>query len=251
MSNFIKTYKFESVSPFNGAPIVGHLVWSTENPKTGPGWQLAILDRDTHPHQAIKEGKDVSVCGKCPLRNSNPVTGQRACYVTTMALGQMFKKTADRQANPDKVPASQYTRLGMYGDPAMLPFDVVNLVAKAAKKHSGYTHQWREKWYDKRFDGLVMRSVETLEQAQACWGEGARTFRVDLEGIGPQPGEAVCPNEVDRFITCSRCGLCNGVGENGERANIKSIVITPHGGAFKGSESKKKLTALRVLEGAN
>jgi hypothetical protein len=92
-----------------------------------------------------------------------------------------------------------------------------------------------------------MRSVESIAQAEAAWGEGARTFRADLEGIGPQPGEIPCPNEADPLITCAQCGLCNGVGEQGERKSLKSIVIKPHGNGFKGSEAKKQLTALRIL----
>jgi hypothetical protein len=166
-----------------------------------------------------------------------------------MALGQIYKKGPSRIANPapSDLPRSSYVRLGLYGDPAMLPFSIVQGIASRAKKWTGYTHQFRESWYDRRFDSLLMRSVESIAQAEAAWGEGARTFRVDLEGIGPQPGEIPCPNEADPLITCAQCGLCNGVGEQGERKSLKSIVIKPHGNGFKGSEAKKQLTALRIL----
>jgi hypothetical protein len=163
-----------------------------------------------------------------------------------MALGAIYKKGPSRVANPEPsdLPKSAYTRLGLYGDPAMLPFQVVQGIASRAKKWTGYTHQARESFYDRRFDAILMRSVESIEQARSAWKEGARTFRVDLENLGPQPGEIWCPYPK---VTCGDCGLCNGVGENGERSSVKSIVTPPHGGAFKGSESKKKLTALRIL----
>lgn len=237
----MKSYRFDSKSPATGDPISGHLTFTTGNPKTGPGWQLAILSSEVHPLDAIKSGEDRSVCGSCPLRR-DPVTGVRKCYVTPMALGQMYKKGPSRVANPDpkKVQISGYLRLGMYGDPAMLPFLLVAELAKKARKVTGYTHQWQEPWYDRRFDSILMRSVESIQQAQECWKAGARTFRIDLEGIGPQKGEIRCPNEERPEITCAQCGLCNG---SGDKKSPKSIMIAPHGTAFR----KKKIQDLRVI----
>lgn len=239
------SYRFDGISPVTGGPIVGHLLYSTSNGKTGPGWQLAILDGSQHPLEAIKSGNDASICGNCPLRK-DPVTGERACYVTPMALGQIYKKGPSRIANPapSDLPRSSYVRLGMYGDPAMLPYDVVKGIAGRSKKFTGYTHQHEQPWYDRKFDALLMRSVESLAQAKKAWAEGARTYRADWEGLGPQENEIYCPYPK---VQCADCGLCNGIGEKEERKTLKSIVIPPHGNGFKGSEAKKQLTALRVL----
>jgi hypothetical protein len=126
----------------------------------------------------------------------------------------------------------------------MLPYDVVKGIAGRSRRFTGYTHQHEQPWYDRRFDSLLMRSVESLAQAEAAWGEGARTYRADWEGLGPQENEIYCPYPK---VQCADCGLCNGIGEKEERKPLKSIVIAPHGNGFKGSEAKKQLTALRIL----
>lgn len=235
---------FTGRSAATGEQIELHLNYSVANTKTGAGYQTTILVSGTHPLDAIKNGQDESVCGNCPFRKQTD--GTRACYVTPMGLGAAYKNRK-AQINPDplKIQKEAYIRLGSYGDPAMLPFPLVAALATRGNKHTGYTHQHGEGYYDKRFDGLLMRSVETLGQAKKAKEEGARYFRVDLEGIGPQEGEIECPYD-SRGIQCRQCGLCNGVGLNGERVNVKSIMIRPHGNGFRLKSVAEKIK-LRII----
>lgn len=233
---------FTGKSAFNGQEIECHVSYSTDNAKTGAGYQTTILVSGVHPNEALNNGQDAAVCGNCPFRKNE---NGRGCYVTPMGLGAAFKnRKANINPNPVSLDKEAYIRLGSYGDPAMLPYSLVSALAKRGNKHTGYTHQHKEEFYDRRFDSLIMRSVETVAGAEKAKSEGARYYRVDLEGVGPQEGEIVCPNET-HGITCRKCGLCNGVGENGERSKMKNIVITPHGNGFR--SKKKDLLTLKII----
>jgi hypothetical protein len=72
-----------------------------------------------------------------------------------------------------------------------------------------------------------MQSADTLEQAQAHWQAGRRTFRVlvDLGDIDPSR-EVLCPasKEAGRRTTCAACKLCAGTATR----SPKSVAIVMH-----------------------
>jgi hypothetical protein len=107
-------------------------------------------------------------------------------------------------------------RWGAYGDPGAVPLGLIRHWSRYGRS-TGYTHQWRRR---PGLRGLMMASVETLEDARAAQARGWRTFRVRPRGeelpIGPDgkswTGELECPAsaEAGHRTKCQACGLCNG-----------------------------------------
>lgn len=203
--------------------------------------QLWILAHETHPTIALNEGKDEAVCGSCPLRSwRNGEKVARLCYVSPNPIGSVWRSS---HANPVISPrkavagsAARLLRLGAYGDPAALPFELVESLvdeARAAgiRKITGYTHQWRT--CDQRFRRLLMASCEGTQEPLEAQLWGWRTFSTRRPGELPGPDEIVCPaaDEVGNKTTCEKCGLCDGARAGGDVR--KNIIISVHGSALK------------------
>tara|TARA_Y100000310_G_scaffold70704_1_gene66454 strand:+ start:7449 stop:8192 length:744 start_codon:yes stop_codon:yes gene_type:complete len=110
-------------------------------------------------------------------------------------------------------------RSGAYGDPAFVPFDVWHELYGESTEGTGYTHQWRT--CDQRLSAYLMASVQSQAEVAEAVAMGWRTYRVDLEAIGPLINEVICPEE-SAGIQCDDCRLCGGT-----RKPAKNIVITP------------------------
>jgi hypothetical protein len=122
-------------------------------------------------------------------------------------------------------------RLGGYGDPAMLPEDLVTDLADQYGKVLGYTHQWRE-GYAQWASRCCMASADSLADKAEANKAGWRTFRVTYAD-DLQPDEIWCPAtpEGGSRVTCDHCGLCGG-----NKRQAKNIAVKAHG-----SRSKKLL----------
>ena len=128
-------------------------------------------------------------------------------------------------------------RLGSYGDPAAVPFEVWEPLAKSAAKFTGYTHQW--KTADKRFQSLCMASVDNVSEAVAAHTSGWRYFRPRRADETVQRGmEFVCPasEEKGRKTDCNTCNGCAGTTSK-QRANVTLLV---HGARKKRFTSKSE-----------
>ena len=220
---------YEGPSVLNGAPIVAIITGITspsKNRKTGPMAQLWILDAETEPHIAVKTGAVESVCGDCPARG-------KWCYVTTFQGPLSIYRTWKRggySAYRSSLLAGIKLRLGAYGDPAAVPFEILEEVVSHVDSYTGYTHQW--KTCDLRYQSLCMASVDTTEDQGSAAGAGWRTFRVAAAGYGRLHGEVVCPasEEAGHKLSCFECGACDGK----RRPTVKShIVIAAHGAKTK------------------
>ena len=220
---------YRGPSLIDGADIVGVAVYSDRNAKTGRVLQTYIIRADMNPLEASKTGADVSICGTCQLRGTptdDPARKQaagRRCYVN---LGQgplSVFRALERGRYPDVDPAAigagRMVRVGTYGDPAAIPGEVWDAMLSQATTWTAYTHQkpWRP--------DIAMQSADTLDEAQAHWRAGRRTFRVltGLADLDPA-NEALCPasKEAGRRVQCAACKLCKG------SARGKSIAIVEH-----------------------
>ena len=147
----------------DGAPLVC-IVTGTENPtsnvKTGDMLQMWIMREDIPPHEAVKSGEDVSVCGDCVFASGN------GCYVTVfqapLAVWRAYHAGAYDSPPLDLgvVSRGRKIRFGAYGDPALVPYEVLSDLARTSTGWTGYTHMWNRvaPWY--RY--LLMASVESL-----------------------------------------------------------------------------------------
>lgn len=203
------------------------------NIKTGATVQAYIVRRDMSPLDAIHLGADASVCGDCPLRGDGTGKGRR-CYVQLHTglgvVGRMLLSGSIPRmtlADVAQLLTGRVLRLGTYGDPAAVPWEVWASLVPFAASWLGYTHQWR-KFPELR--PLVMASAESPEDASEARAAGWRTFRVrgvDAAGqVEPlEQGEVTCPASAEggKRTTCDKCGLCSGLA-----SKAKSVAIVDH-----------------------
>lgn len=227
-------------SAIDGAPIMliaTGLAKASRNGKTGELVQTWILRSDIDPVTATKTGDDESICGNCPHRGiaTGTENKERSCYVTVFNAPLNIFKTASRGVYPNahnyahELLAGRNVRLGAYGDPAAVPFEVwAQLLANAARG-TGYTHQW--KTCDSRFARYCMASADNMQEAQEAQAMGYRTFRVGTQAERVARGEFLCPasKEAGAKVDCAACLACGGTSA----PNKASVFIPVHGAAGK------------------
>lgn len=214
------------------------------NPKTGEMIQCWIIRADLHPAVAATNGEDFSICGNCALRTKINDEGkqERVCYVNPFQAPRAVYTAFNEGKYPylgslkdiATMHAGHSVRLGAYGDPAALPFEIVAAMVRRASNWTGYTHQWQTA--DRRLRRYLMASVETEEQAKDATRLGWRTFRVRGPDEPIVAGEITCPAapEAGHRTQCADCTLCNG-RRSYERAGRRlddprrNIVILAHG----------------------
>jgi hypothetical protein len=209
------------LSPFDG-PFVAVLVLKSRNRKTGRMAQVFILRPDMHPLEALATGGDRTICGDCPHRpRYSPERGRmtRSCYVNVGKSVAAVWHALQRGSYPDWHPDHSHRlrgrriRWGAYGDPAILPEDVVRDLTAIADGHTGYTHQWREPWAQ-WCRGLFQASCDSLADYLAASAAGWRTFAVVPQGAPAYSGK-LCPATAENSqATCQTCRLCDGARQD-------------------------------------
>lgn len=117
----------------------------------------------------------------------------------------------------------KYVRFGTYGEPSLLPQELVWGMAKLAKSYTGYTHQWEKPWAQ-AFGDYFMASVHNQDEAVNASSLGYRSF------VAREPAETAegiqCPaSKESGFVSnCSKCGLCSGTAGKGK----KNVLINLH-----------------------
>ena len=239
---------YEGPSMLDGAPIVAiitNLDGSSANPKTAGLAQLWIMRSDVAPLDALKSGRDGSVCGDCK-HSSSANGGEASCYVAVFfgprSVYERYKRGGYTTLSPRDASdiARSYgvsVRLGAYGDPAALPESVVYGLTIGVR-HTGYTHQWQNPlaaW----LRSYVMASVDTPDEYARAQSADWRTFRVKLPDEPTTSVEVSCPaaSESGYRTTCDKCLLCDGTYPGDNR---RSIAINVHG------SGSKKYIALRA-----
>jgi hypothetical protein len=229
MSNGLEFYRGPSL--LTGDPIVAvatGLEARSKNEKTGPMVQVWILRRDVAPMDAKRQNRDDAICGDCRHRGRDGRGS--SCYVVPwLAPYNVFKAldTYRRVSWPELVAslAGQHVRLGAYGDPAALPFEVWRVVLTSVAGWTGYTHAWRG--CDPRLKAILMASVDDLEEFDLAREQGWRTFRVRSQADPLVAAvEVVCPASVEagHRLTCQACELCRGAANP-----ARSVAIIAHG----------------------
>lgn len=198
--------------------IVTGLTSPSNNDKTDDMLQTWFLHRHIDPVQAAKTGKDSEVCFNCKHRGS-------PCYVilfqAPLGIWRCYKRgnyahwDGDTSCFNDRV-----TRFGSYGEPVLMPIDMMRTIADASLGWTGYTHQWSRYPHRKRW---LMASVDSDAEKATAKAKGWRTYHVTRNE--PDADEIACPSNV---TTCSKCLLCSGTS-----TKAKSIVNPPHGAGQK------------------
>lgn len=204
---------YDGPSLLTGRRIIGVVTGCyrpTSNRKTGRMAQTWILP-GVDPVSAVRSGRDADVCGDCPLRGDG--FARRSCYVNVGQAPLAVWRSWAQGLTPAirRIETPYPVRLGAYGDPAAIPFDVWAQVL-GRKVTVGYTHQWRT--CDPRFRDLLMASVETRTEKLEANRLGWRTFRIQQGGRVPvYRDEIECPAVAQPYVkTCSHCVRCSGSG---------------------------------------
>ncbi len=209
----------------------------SENKKTGDMIQTYIIRRDIHPMLARRLGEDKSICGDCKHKE------QSTCYVNLChgPIG-VFHALVDGSYRPIQdgdldLFKDRHVRIGSYGDPAAVPYEVWHDICMAAEGFTGYTHQWNNPKIDQRLKNICMASVDSIKgynkEYEKAKVAGWRTFRVfaDMKDINiydeKQDSEIVCPasKEAGVLTDCQKCNFCCGM----QKSNGKDVLINHHG----------------------
>jgi len=203
----------------------------SKNEKTGEMIQTWILRRDVHPMTARRMGEDFSICGDCMHRENS------TCYVNLCHgpinifyayLDGTYKHFEDSDIEHFR---GRNIRIGSYGDPAAVPFEVWEKITKVANSFTGYTHQWNNPNIDNRLKTICMASVDTIKgftvEYNLAQAKGWRTFRVreSAENILFE-NEFACPasKEGGEKVQCNQCRACGGLSSK----TSKSVSIMLH-----------------------
>jgi hypothetical protein len=222
---------WEGLSVLDGlTPIACIATLKSNNVKTGNMVQTWIIRTDLGPVEASQAKQDSPICGACPHRQS--LGG--ACYVNIGQAPLAVYRAYKRGSYSDLAETGQLDRLkgraircGSYGDPAAIPANVWDRVAKVASHTTGYTHQTNHPRFDPAVLRHVMVSADTPKQAAKAQKAGQRTFRVKTEDAPMLENEIECLSD-SQGLNCIDCGMCDSA------TNDKpSIVINVHGSRSK------------------
>lgn len=207
MQNGVVVYKGSSL--FTGEPIFCALVGLTRpsaNRKTGPMAQFWVIPTEL-PSQAIKNKRDASVCGTCPLRH-------KICYVRPDVINRVYNSIITDKYSYDIDWALQLIklnklkiRLTAFGEAPAVPYEVFEPFFEFA--HTGYTHAWLNPKCDQRWKGKLMASVHTKKEAVLAQNLGWKTFRIGLKEEELESNEVLCDNAATG-LQCQNCLKCNG-----------------------------------------
>jgi hypothetical protein len=232
---------YSGPSMIDGVPIVAIVTGlrrPSANRKTGDMLQTWIMRQDVAPHVAIKTGADVSVCGGCPLRGKalGDSNKGRVCYVVTHQGPRSVWVAWTKGRYPDAlslahvadIGSGRFVRLGSYGDPCAVPFEVWNAFTRDSSGWTGYTRGW-SRTGDRNAQALrslCMASTSTDAQRRAAELAGWRTFHVRPAGAPVPEGMIDCPAVTDG-TACEACRLCDGLSSRA--GGIGSVSIGAHG----------------------
>jgi hypothetical protein len=244
---------YRGKSLFNGKPIVVIATGfgnTSENVKTGEMIQIRILsDTGLKPSEVHSKGEDTTTCNDC-VHRSVASKGFGSCYVMLFQGDNQVYRSYQNGSYPTlpfeqikEVFKDKLVRFGSYGEPVLIPENIVSEIVNTSSGHTGYTHQYKKQsfqWAKKYF----MASCDSIKDTIKAKSLGWRTFRVRIEDEPIQKGEFSCPasKEMGKKRTCSNCLSCNGnPTESSTRANVTIIV---HGTNYK----SKRLIKIRGLQ---
>jgi len=222
--------------------IITGLVSASSNKKTGDMAQIWILNKDIDPVTALKNGDSKEICFDCPhLTNGT-------CYVNVgQAPAQIYKAYKAGKYSPldfgvlKALIKWKAVRFGAYGEPVLIPLDIVKFIADNCRGYTGYTHQWRNAKYS-GYKKYLMASADCSEDVQQAHIADFRTFRVKGENDANLTNEIDCPNQ-STGIQCRDCTLCDGLGKH---KNGKSITVKVHGTVAKVNKFNRLLTPVNL-----
>ena len=179
--------------------------------------------------------QDKKVCFDCPFAVSNGAK-LSACYTHKVMQysGFLSSLRSIKYDSFDQIPMltndiheaivtsaqNKFVRFGTYGEPTLLPINLVRDICAVAKNWTGYSHQWQTK---NEYSLYFMASTHTEGQQLLAEVLGWRSF-VATDNIIDKFVKCPASKEMGFVSNCSKCGLCSGTEGKGK----KSITILTH-----------------------
>lgn len=179
---------------------------------------------------------DAKVCMDCPFAVSNGAK-LSACYTHKMMQYSGFLsslRSIGKLMQFDDIPTlspldydnivlqcqNLYVRFGTYGEPSLMPIELVERITNVCKSWTGYTHQWKKKT---EYAPYFMASTHSEDEERIASLIGYRSF---VASPSPISQFISCPasSEMGFKSNCSKCGLCSGTKGKG----TKSVIILEH-----------------------
>ena len=202
---------------------------ASNNDKTGDMVQVGFMRTDMKPSAAVKEGKDRSICGDCPLRaqvRKDTGNGEAPCYVNTMWKASTWKAATALKEDIDaavKAMKRKPVRCGEYGNMSSIPREVAEeLLMAASKGWTLYDHEWR-KADNQWLRSWAMASVHSMAEALEAQARGWRTFRVRGPDDPLMDNEIQCPHRTCG-VQCRDCLLCDGKRMTTIHGNLGTVL---------------------------
>ena len=224
-------------SPANGQ-LIEIVALFKGNTKTGDMVQISVLPVHGDIHET-SEGR-TAICGSCPLK--------KTCYAYDQGLFSMMKAyRGGKYQSMDmdvflSIVKHRFVRFGRFGDISLLPFEVVEKIANACKGFTGYTNQWRSKFFDSRFTQLFMLSTVGEKDSDVAFnrfpeGRQFKVIHTDAEYINDVDKNVItCPST--NGFNCNECLLCDG---GAEKVAPVWVEMKAHGLSYKSQRINKML----------
>ena len=184
------------------------LTSQSKNKKTGDMIGVSILPLAEKPSDSIKHKADGPQCGTCSLAASTK--GSWSCYVNPISLNSVWIATVAKKVSKVVGKFLELTptpiRLGTYGDPALLPLELLKKLV-SGRKYTGYTHQWET--CNPEYSKYLMASIDHSNSKEQAISKGYRTYRILSELDTLDDDEIMCPHPA---VQCADCRLCSGNG---------------------------------------
>ena len=168
--------------------------------------QIWILLIDQSPIEGVKLGIDAdTICKGCPFASGH------GCYVNLgqapLAVWKAYHNGSYPALKSYSVFDARDVRFGAYGNPSLIPLEIVKAIRSRAGKTTGYFHDWSANRKAKSYNRYFMVSTDTLESLEEAKSQGLRVFHASRD---KPAGKFVTCLNVTRGKTCSACGICNG-----------------------------------------
>lgn len=174
---------------------------------------------------------DKANCLDCPLSGNS---GSGSCYTHKYMQFSGFLsmiRSLLKQDIPTRLDAEMrgevcrwcedtYVRFGTYGEPSLLPLDLVGDMVLGASSWTGYTHQARKPWAN-GYRAFFMASAHSDKEAVSLtgWRSFVAYERDDVSTAVQCPAS----KEASMSSNCAKCGLCSGMSGKGSK-NVKILV---------------------------
>jgi hypothetical protein len=207
----------------DGKPLVQTYTFSMEQ------WVLATTSKGFGRKKFFE--LDGSNCLDCPFSGNQ---GAGGCYthkfnqyvgflsmLRTIKPSDLTELTHTKILEIGMLSKDTYVRFGTYGEPSLLPLDLIQVMADNSSSYTGYTHQWKKDWA-KGYGDYFMASTHSQFQADVARKLDYRSFIATEDGSENAVG---CPasKEGGYKSNCAACGLCSGLKGKGNK-DVKIMV---------------------------